>query len=129
MSAFTAPLTITELDGRKGLWRVERELPYEEGHEGSGRWIIVPTGWPTDGATTMWFRWLYAAWGPWSRAAALHDHLCDLIKAGTPHPLAPTYAEAARIFRQAAKVGGTSLVDRWVMWAGIRLWFAVQGKA
>lgn len=129
MSAFTAPLTITELDGRRGLWRVEQALPYEVGAEGSGRWVVAPAGMMTDGATTMIFRPILPAWGRYSRAAVIHDHLCDLLRAGTPHPEAPTFARAARVFREAAKVGGSPALERWPMWAGIRLWFALQGLA
>lgn len=129
MSAFTAPLTITELDARRGLWRLEQPLPYEVGHKGSGRWVIAPAGMTTDGATTMLFRPILLPWGTYSRAAVIHDRLCDLLRARAPHPEAPTYAAAARVFREAAKVSGTSLPVRWAMWAGIRLWFAVQGKA
>lgn len=65
MSAFTAPLTITELDGRRGLWETGSALPYEVGHEGSGRWIIVPARTRTDGATTMVFRPILPAWVCW----------------------------------------------------------------
>lgn len=129
MSAFTAPLTITELDGRRGLWETGRALPYEVGHEGSGRWIIVPAGVKTDGATTMVFRPILPAWGSYSRAAVIHDHLCELLRAGRPHPEAPTFAAAARVFREAAKVAGTSLPVRWAMWVGIRVWFVLRGLA
>ena len=129
MSAFTAPLTITELDGRRGRWRVEQPLPYEVGFKGSGRWIIAPAGMETDGATTMLFRPLLPSWGAYSRAAVIHDLLCDLLRAGQPHPEAPTYAAAARVFREAAQVAGTSLPVRWAMWGAIRLWFALQGRA
>lgn len=128
MSAFTGALTITELDAGRGLWRLEQELPYEVGSEGSNRWVIAPAGMTTDGATTMLFRPILPAWGTYSRAAVIHDHLCDLLRAGSPHPEAPTYATAARVFREAAKVTGTSLPVRWTMWAAIRVWFALRGK-
>ena len=128
MSAFTGELTITEIDARRGLWRLEQPLPYEVGHKGSGRWVIAPAGMTTDGATTMLFRPILPAWGTYSRAAVIHDRLCDLLRAGTPHPEAPTYAAAARVYREAAKVSGTSLPVRWAMWAAIRLWFALQGR-
>ena len=128
MSWFTGPLAIIELDARRGLWRLGQALGYEVGFKGSGRWVIVPAGQITDGATTMAFRPLLPAWASYSRAAAVHDHLCDLIMAGTPHPEAPTYRAAARVFREAAKVCGTSLLVRWAMWAGIRLWFALRGR-
>lgn len=129
MSAFTRPLTITELDGRRGLWRLEEQLPYEVAAKGSGRWVIAPQGMVTDGATTMIFRPILPAWGTYSRAAVIHDHLCQLLRAGKPHPEAPTYASAARVFREAAKVSGTSLPVRWAMWAAIRLWFGLRGVA
>ncbi|WP_442780893.1 DUF1353 domain-containing protein [Caulobacter sp. SL161] len=129
MSAFTGELTITELNARKGLWRLEEQLRYEVGSKGSGRWVIAPAGMTTDGATTMIFRPILPAWGTYSRAAVIHDHLCDLLRAGRPHPEAQTYAAAARVFREAAKVAGTSLPVRWAMWAAIRLWFALRELA
>lgn len=82
MSAFTGELTITEVDGRHGVWRLEQPLPYEVGFKGSGRWVIAPAEMTTDGATTMVFRPILPAWGTYSRAAVIHDHLCQLLRAG-----------------------------------------------
>jgi hypothetical protein len=128
MSAFTGPLTITELDAKRGVWRLEQPLPYEVGAEGSGRWVIAPAGQLTDGATTMIFRPLLPAWGTYSRAAVIHDHLCDLLRAGTPHPEARTYAAAAAVFREAMTVCRTPWVVRWTMWAAVRAWFALRAN-
>ena len=128
MSGFTGPLSITELDAGKGLWRLNQDLPYEVGSEGSNRWVIAPAGQVTDGATTMLFRALRPAWASYSRAAVIHDHLCDLLRARRAHLEAPTYAAAARVFREAAKVCGTPLPVVWAMWAAIRVWFALRGR-
>ena len=51
MSRFTGELTITQLDADYRTWRLEQDLVYEVGAEGSGREIRVPMRFETDGAS------------------------------------------------------------------------------
>lgn len=121
MSAFTGELTITEVTWR--VWRLEQDLVFEVGHEGSGRRIVVPKGFMTDGASVPQALWsLLPTWGRYSRAAVIHDYLCFLITKGQPHPEAPTRQEADDIFREAMRVVGTGTITRFILY-----WGAVVG--
>lgn len=122
MSNFTDDLTITALaDGR--TWRCFDPLTYEVGAVGSGKLITVPKGFETDGASVprpLW--WFLPSWGTYSRAAVVHDYLCTLLDANTPHALAPDRRTADAIFFEAMVVLGTGAVMRWLMWAAVRLY-------
>jgi hypothetical protein len=122
MSAFTGPLTLTHLDADWRRWRVVTPLQYEVGFLGSGRLIIVPPGFETDGASVPRPLWsLLPAWGRYSRAAVVHDRLCTLLNAGTPHAEAPDRRHADAIFYEAMKVCGVSPIIRFVMWLAVRI--------
>jgi hypothetical protein len=120
MSAFTRPLTVTQLADWR-LWRLEESLRYEVGALGSGRVIEVPAGFVTDGASVP--RWLWSllpAWGSYSRAACLHDFGLHVLSAGRPHPEMPTRLACDHVFREAMDVCGTPLVIRLLLYAGVR---------
>lgn len=81
MSAFTGTLMIEELvPGRR--WRLAQPLVYEAGSKGSGRFIIVPAGFETDGASIpAALHLVLAVWGSYGRAACLHDYLYSVLRA------------------------------------------------
>lgn len=123
MSRFTGPLTITEASLDDRLWRLETPLVYEVGTEGSGREIMVPVGFTTDGASVprmFWF--LLPTWGRYSRAAVVHDILLVRLAANDPHPEATSRADADAVFLEAMGVLGVNLLVRYLMWAAVRLW-------
>jgi len=123
MSAFTGPLTITQLATDARLWRLETPLIYEVGVLGSGDVITIPAGFTTDGTSVPRVLWaLLPTWGTYSRAAALHDYLCAALRAGNPHPLAPTWKRAAQIFYEAMVVEGTGQVIRFALYLGALIW-------
>ena len=129
MSAFTGPLSLTELDADWRLWRLDQPLLYEVGALGSGRAIVAPAGMITDGASVPQPLWAcLPTWGAYSRAAVIHDRLCFLIASGAPHPLAPSYARAAEIFAEAMKVSGTPLAQRSAMYLAVRAWFSIPDR-
>lgn len=122
MSAFTGPLTVTELDSDTQLWRLDTALTYDIGQLGSGRSITVPVGFVTDGASVPRAFWpLIPPWGTYSRPAVMHDLLCVLLERGTPHPLAPTRRRADDIFFEAMGVTKTKKLVRWILWIGVRV--------
>lgn len=121
MSVFTDELTVTELPDWK-IWRLETDLVYEVGAEGSGKVITVPKGFITDGASVPRALWaLFPSWGTYSRAAVVHDMLCHDLNRGTPHALAPTRKDADTIFLEAMKVCGTNWFTRTVLYVGVRI--------
>jgi hypothetical protein len=122
MSAFTGPLSLTELDTDWRMWRLETPLVYEVGELGSGRTIEVPAGFITDGASVPRFLWaICPTWGSYSRAAVIHDFLGTMLMAGTPPPEGMHQTIIDRVFVEAMTVCGTNLVIRWAIWAAVRL--------
>jgi len=60
--------------------------------------------------------WFIPTYGKYTKAAILHDHLCDLSHQGKF-----SRRDADGIFRQAMRVLGVAFLRRWIMWAGVRL--------
>lgn len=121
MSAFTGPLTVTQVDANWRMWVLAQQLTYEVGFKGSGRAICVPQGFPTDGATVPRALWaLLPYWGTYSRAAVVHDYLLIRLRTGDPHPEAPTRRQADRIFLEAMEVCGTGRIVRTLMYWAVR---------
>jgi hypothetical protein len=96
--------------------------------------FIVPVGFVTDFATVPRFLlWLFRPYGPYTRAAVLHDWLLVELAASTrAHPnhgpgscACPAPPATSRdidgIFRAAARDLGTPAIVRWPMWAGVRI--------
>lgn len=122
MSVFTGPLDVRHNDADWHLWTLLAPLAYEADHKGSGRWIVVPDDFSTDGASvprTLW-GWLPST-GRYLRAAVVHDYLYSRIGAGDPHPEAPTKRAADREFRIAMAACGVRPPLRWIMWAAVSL--------
>lgn len=121
MSGFTGPLRLRHGGVAYRRWTLLRPLAFEEGFEGSARWITVPAGFITDGATVpQVFWWLFPMTGSYLRAAVIHDFLLTRLEAGTPHPLAPTRADCDRIFLQAMRACGTPLLSRLTLFLAVR---------
>lgn len=128
MSTFTGPLRIEEITPGK-RWRLMDPIRFEAGAEGSGQWITVPAGFLTDGATLPPFLRLFlAVWGSYGRAAALHDYLYARLRAGDPHPLAPTRRAADAEFLLAMRACGTRPALARLMWAAVRLFGGSAAK-
>lgn len=122
MSRFTGPVDLRHMGARWRRWELLAPLAYEAGAEGSGRWIIVPDGVVTDGASVpRWLWWALPATGRYLRAAVLHDWLYERLRLRTPDPQAPTRAAADMEFRIAMAACGVSAPVRWAMWAAVRL--------
>jgi len=121
MSKFTGPLIIEELvPGRR--WLLHENIQYEAGAEGSGRVIVVPAGFETDGATLPApLRLVLAVWGTYGRAACLHDLGYSLLRAGIPHQYMPTRRAVDAEFFTAMRACGTSAWLTWAMWAAVRV--------
>src|SRR5215510_2807707 len=86
----------------------------------------VPRGERTDFASVPRpFVWFIPAYGRYTKAAILHDHLCRLAREGTFNR-----RDADGVFRQAMRTLGVPFLRRWIMWAAVR-WGAlgtVEGR-
>jgi hypothetical protein len=131
MSAFTGLLVIAEIEpGRR--WRLASELQYEAGVLGSGRWITVPEGFETDGATIpRLLRVVLAVWGTYGRAACIHDLGYRMLCEGKPHVEMPTRKACDYEFLIAMRACGTRASLALLMWAAVRTfgWLALKKTA
>ena len=86
MSSFTkfnAPLNIQYHPVASKLlgvdhWVVTQEFIYYIGTENSNKWVLIPAGYLTDGASVpKMLQLLLPPWGSYGQAAVLHDYLCE----------------------------------------------------
>lgn len=92
-------------------WILERELIYV----GKRETFVVPTGMSTDFASVPRpFVWLLPPYGAYTKAAILHDYLCQ-EEAGVSR------ADADGLFRRAMRELDVPVIRRWMMWAAVRL--------
>ncbi len=101
---------VREVDPR--YWSLLREFEYRAESEA----FVVPQGQRTDFASVpRAFVWFIPTYGRYTKAAILHDHLCDLARDGKFGR-----RDADGIFRQAMRTLGVPLMRRWIMWAAVR---------
>lgn len=90
----------------KDYWRVLKGFRYYLGTKGSNRWVYVPAGYLTDGASVPQIFWsLIPRWGLYGQAAVVHDFLCEYLSItedGLPKSI--TRAEADDILLEAMHV-------------------------
>ena len=139
-SPFTGELRLASLDADCRVWRLEEPLRYEIGALGSGLVIEVPAGFETDGASIPPpLRGLLPAWGRYSRAAIIHDYLCQCFyEAGSviiekPNSSLtmslPTRRAVDSVFHEAMLVAGVNRILAWLMWAAVRLGYRIPALA
>jgi hypothetical protein len=107
-------VAVEEVD--ENAWRLLRPVIYS----GRDQTFEVPVGFVTDFASVpAAFTWLVPRYGVYTKAAVLHDFLCDggLV----------SRADADGIFRRSMRELGVSLLRRWVMWAAVRLHSRLRG--
>lgn len=101
---------VRELDDR--FWSVLRAFEYQ----GAQERLAVPEGQKTDFASVpRIFVWFIPTYGRYTKAAILHDHLCDRAEAGQF-----SRRDADGIFRQAMRSLGVPYLRRHIMWAAVR---------
>lgn len=90
----------------KDYWRVLKGFRYYLGTKGSNRWVYVPAGYLTDGASVPQIFWsLIPRWGLYGQAAVVHDYLCEYLSItenGVPKSI--TRAEADAVLSEAMHV-------------------------
>lgn len=107
-------------------WKLLEDLVYE----GQDQRFTIPAGYVTDFATIPKFmRWLINPYGPYTRAAIVHDWLITEMARWTAENRAhgdpdwqppATSRDTDGIFRRIMREEGTPMPTRWVMWAAVR---------
>ena len=94
-------------------WKLLQTFEYR----GARRTFVIEAGVTTDFASVPRpFVWLIPPYGLYTRAAVLHDVLCDQ---GVERDVSRRDADG--IFRQALRILGVPFLQRWLMWVGVRL--------
>lgn len=87
-------------------WRVIKGFRYYIGSKDSNRWVEVPEGYLTDGASVPRAFWgIIPPWGSYGQAAVVHDILCEyltIVEDGMPKRI--TRKEADEILLEAMHV-------------------------
>jgi Protein of unknown function (DUF1353) len=82
----------------------------------------VPPNFETDFASVpRVFVWFLPRYGRYTKAAILHDYLCDEAKAGRMKR-----SDADGLFRRAMMELEVAFLRRWIMWAAVRVGGGVQ---
>ncbi len=62
-------------------WMVTRAFRYYIGGKDSNRWVDIPLGYLTDGASVPQMFWnIIPPWGRYGQAAVVHDYLCEYLE-------------------------------------------------
>lgn len=133
MSGFRTPLQVESVDAR--TWKLLTDLEWEGKY---GDVFVVEAGSLTDFATVPWFtQWLIPRTGAWTKAAVVHDKMCDQINEdyriiqewgkdpkSVPFPWVPPVfnsVDADGVFRKNARELGTDRIRSELLWMGVRL--------
>lgn len=91
---------------KRDLWVVTKPFSFYIGDKHSGRWVHVPIGFMTDGASVPRMLWSFIPpWGVYGQAVILHDFLCEYLSItvdGLPADITRQYAD--ELFDEAMKV-------------------------
>lgn len=135
-TAFSAPLLIQyDAQASKALgadyWRVAQEFRYYIGSENSKRWITVPAGYLTDGATVPRALWsIIPPWGAYGQSAVVHDILCEYLSIMVSGKMTPiTRQRADEIFAEAMAVLKVPPHDAALINEGVTLYRSVSGAS
>lgn len=86
----------------------------------------IPAGFVTDLASVpQALQWLVDDHGTYTRAAILHDYLWGEHRAGR----LVSRRDADGLFRRVMREEGTPLLQRWLMWAAVRIGDGFEGGA
>jgi hypothetical protein len=131
---FDAPLLI-QFDKKASdilgadYWRVAKPFKFFIGSENSKRWITVPAGYLTDGASVPRALWsIIPPWGAYGQAAVVHDILCEYLSIMVGGKLTPITRERAdEIFAEAMTVLQVPSHDVALISEGVKLYRLASG--
>lgn len=113
----------------KDLWKTDDEFTFFIGEIIDQKYITVPKGFLTDGATVPRFLWaIFPPWGVYGQAAVMHDYLCttlSLTRNGVNPILKLKQDEVDLLFEKAMKVLGTPWWKRKIMYWAVHLYHSL----
>lgn len=112
----------------KDYWRVTNGFRYYIGALDSSRWVDIPTGYLTDGASVFFpINAIIPAWGSYGQAVILHDYLCEhylytRIRDGIMSVEAIDRKEIDEILSDSMKILGVKKWQHFLIMAGVNLY-------
>lgn len=121
MSSFTLPLDTRYMPDTEN-WMVLRSFRYWIGEVDSGKYVDIPYGYRTDGASVPRPFWnIIPPWGPHGQAAVLHDYLCEFRHVMVDgRRVGITRAECDEIFLEAMGVLNIAPFQKNAMYVAVR---------
>jgi hypothetical protein len=114
MPFLTDNVSVRQVDDEH--WKLLEDLVYQ----GNQETFTVPAGFKTDFASVpRLFTWLIPRYGRYTRAAILHDFLCETAPVSR--------ADADGLFRRIMRELDVPFLRRWTMWAAVRMGAGLQG--
>jgi hypothetical protein len=114
MPFITGDVAVKEISPTE--WELLQDVVYT-GHDET---FTVPVGFHTDFASVpRIFFWLIPTYGAYTKAAILHDFLCNTL------PI--SRADADGLFRRAMRELNVPFLRRWMMWAAVRAASGLKG--
>lgn len=131
---FDAPLMVVydplaSTTYKKPLYRVTTPFSFYIGAKEDQKWVHVPEGYLTDGASVpKWLHWLIKPWGKHGQAAVVHDILCEIPYIQTAEGARiVSYNRIHKIFKEALQVTGNSKLKCFAMYWAVRAYFFFNG--
>lgn len=115
---------------KRDLYRVTTPFSFYIGSKESGRWIHIPAGYLTDGASVPRLLWsIIPPWGRYGQAVVVHDFLCEYLSiTENGRPKRITREEADNILAEAMIVLNVDPTDRLRINAAIDLYRKTLAK-
>lgn len=128
---YLTPLRVENVDSKN--WKILSKFVWLGSY---GDTLTVEEGETTDFATVPWFtQWLIPRTGTWTKAAVIHDKMCNLLNAQREwdmnwhpdgHGTKPEYPafnsiDTDAVFRKNARDEGTDRVRSELLWVGVRI--------
>lgn len=109
-------------------WRVEKAFRFYLDSKDSDRWVDIPLGFLTDGASIPRILWnVIPPWGIYGQAAVVHDRLCETLEItevinGVVQQTKITRKECDQILVEAMLVLEVPKLKLWTIQAGVDLY-------
>ena len=110
-------------------WRVTQPFRFYLGGKDTDRWVYVPAGYLTDGASVPRALWsLIPPWGRYGQAAVVHDIVCEYLSITVDgEPVRVTREQCDQILLEAMTVLGVPAFQRQAIYQAVSLYRRVAG--
>lgn len=131
---FSAPASVqydeqVSKETGKDYWRVTEAFKFYMDDPTEEKWVLIPAGYLTDGATVPRIFWeLLPPWGAYGQAAIVHDWLCEHLTVEIKGVVTPiTRAQADKAFKQGMIALDVPSWKRNIMYIAVRVYAKLKG--